>query len=69
VKLGLMVVFIVFTASDQAQKNGSPQLLNLIGVPFLMMFCDAVRSPLSFIIELRTQSYNLNDPATDPSPT
>jgi len=42
VKLGLMVMFIVFTATDQAQKTGSSEVLFIIAVPFLMIFLDAV---------------------------
>jgi len=58
VKLAFMVVFLVYTAVDQAQKSSSPELYALIGVPFLMIFCDAVGG--YFSRDLLSSSLSLN---------
>jgi len=47
VKLSCMVLFIIFTAFDQAAQNDSPALLFLILVPFGMIALDAVLLKLS----------------------
>lgn len=54
-----MVVFLVYTAVDQAQRSGSPGLYALIGVPFLMIFCDAVGTFISPFEDLRPDPLTL----------